>query len=170
MHTNTLPADAVWNRILGACMFLAPITLLLSSVIFWTAGEHWGGTVRVYAFFLFIPAVLGLTQVLWERAPRAAVILRCLLLFGSAGGVGWGAADALYGAADDKGFDAATLDELHGIIETGLPLTLNLPGITFPLAMVFTGIALWRTRAVPAPAAILLASASRPAASPRSTR
>lgn len=159
MDTNTSPADALWNRVTAVCMILAPIVLLISTVVMFSAGDRPGGTIGVYAAFLFIPAGLGLTALLWARAPRLAVALRVLLIFGSVGSVGWTLSNAIYGAAEDAALGEAALDELDGIFQTGLPLVMNLPGATFPLCMAATGIALWRTRAVPPLAGILLAVA-----------
>jgi hypothetical protein len=148
--------DELQHRVLGISMILAPSLLLLSSVIGWSGSEQWAGVIQVYAMFLFIPTALGLTSLLWARVPRLAVALRMLLFFGCVGGIGYGLAVAIDAAMEGARVDQTALDELTDIVESGLPLVLNLPGITFPLSLVVTGFTLWRTRAVPTPPATLL--------------
>ncbi len=157
---NTSQADELQQRVWGFCMVLAPCVLLLSSVGGWSASERWAGIFQVYAMFLFIPATLGLSHLLWERRPRLAVGLRMLLIFGCVGGICYGLLVAIEASLEDAGVGQATLDEFIATVENELPLVLNLPGLMFPLSLAVTGITLWRTRAVPPPAGILLAVAA----------
>ncbi|MGF1473789.1 MAG: hypothetical protein ACFB50_18865 [Rubrobacteraceae bacterium] len=160
---NTSRADELQDRVFGACMIAAPLLLLLSSVAYWTGGgpdsSTLGASIQVYAMFLFIPVVLGLSRLLWARAPRLAVAGRLLAIFGCVGGVGYGVARAFQAAAEQAGLGEAALAELARIYDFGLPLILNLPGVIFPLSMALLGVALWRTRAVPAWVGLLLALA-----------
>lgn len=160
---NTSRADELQDRVFGVCMIVAPVLLLLSSVAYWMDGgpgsSTLGATVQVYALFLFIPVVLGLTRLMWDPAPRLAVAARLLAILGCVGGVGYGVARAFQAAAEQAGVGEAALAELARIYGSGLPLTLNLNGLIFPLSMALLGIVLWQTRAVPAWAGIVLALA-----------
>lgn len=156
---NTSRADQLQDTVSGVCMIMASLLLLISSVAGGLGRDRLDGTIGLYAFFLFIFAVLGLTRLLWDRAPRVAVALRLLAIFGCVGSVGFGVTTAFLGAAEQAGASEATLRDLEEIYGFGLPLLLQLPGITFPLSMVLLGIVLWRTRAVPAWTGIALALA-----------
>ncbi len=152
---NTSRADQLQDKVFGVCMILAPILLLFSSVAFNLVGDTLGGGVLVYASFVFIPAVLGLTGLLWERVPRLAVALRLLAIFGCVGGACFGAVEAFVGAVAQTGASEATVADLVALYNSGL-LFLDPLGLSFPLSMIALGIVLWRTRAVPAWAGIAL--------------
>ena len=152
---NTSRADQLQDTVFGVCMILAPILLLVSSVAFNLVGDTLGGGVLVYASFVFIPAVLGLTGLLWERVPRLAVALRLLAIFGCVGGACFGAVEAFVGAVAQTGASEATVADLVALYNSGL-LFLDPLGFSFPLSMIALGITLWRTRTVPAWAGIVL--------------
>jgi hypothetical protein len=152
---NTSRADQLQDKVFGVCMILAPILLLVSSVAFNLVGDTLGGGVLVYASFVFIPAVLGLTGLLWERVPRLAVALRLLAIFGCVGGACFGAVEAFVGAVAQTGASEATVADLVALYNSGL-LFLDPLGLSFPLSMIALGITLWRTGTVPAWAGIVL--------------
>ena len=105
-----------------------------------------GGTLQILAFFLFILAVLGLTEILASTDPRAAIVLRFLLLFGS-----------VYGAIN--GLSSVLAAKANGGISSlpsGLAQLLVFPGILFPLSIGVIGIVLWRRGLVTAPIGITL--------------
>lgn len=152
---NTSRADQLQDTVFGVCMILAPILLLLGSLAFNLVGDLLGGGILVYASFVMIPAVLGLTGLLWERVPRLAVALRLLAIFGCVGGACFGAVEAFVGAVAQTGASEATVADLVALYNSGL-LFLDPLGLSFPLSMIVLGIVLWRTGAVPAWAGIVL--------------
>lgn len=143
---------AHYNRIVsGASLIAGPLVLLASSFFHLTGGgmdsDDTGGTLQILAFFLFIFGVLGLTQLAAERAPRAAIVLRVLLVFGCVYGVINGVGSVL---ADAAGAGLTSLP-------SGLAMLLIFPGLAFPLSLLALGLLLWRTETVPASAGIALA-------------
>jgi hypothetical protein len=155
---NTSRADQLQDKVFGVCMILAPILLLVSSVAFNLVGDRLGGGVLVYASFVLIPAMLGLTGLLWERVPRLAVALRLLAIFGCVGGAGFGAVEAFVGTVAQTGASEATVADLMASFSSFL-FFLDPLGLSFPLTIIALGITLWRTRTVPAWTGIVFALA-----------
>lgn len=141
------------RRVHGVSLIAAPIVLLTSSLFHLRGGgmdsDDVGGALQILAFFFFILAVLGLTQLLAGRRPVAAIVLRVLLVFG-----------CVYGAINGLG---SALAEAAGAgimaLPSGLAKLLIYPGLAFPLSLMVVGVILWRSKAVPALAGIALAVA-----------
>lgn len=134
----------------GISLIVAPIILLASTMFFFMGGnmdsDDVGGTLQILAFFFFIFAVLGLTEMLATTNPKAAVAFRVLLVFGS-----------VYGAIN--GLSSVLADKASGGIPSlpsGLAQLLVFPGILFPLSLCVIGLVLWRNRLVAAPVGITL--------------
>jgi hypothetical protein len=123
------------NRSLGVTVIVAPVLLLASTLAFAAGGglngDEAGGTILIYAFALWIPALFGLARLVEERFPRAAVAVVVLGALGIAGGIAYGL-DSVHVA------ETGTSAEEYGVG----PLALQLPGTMFPLANVALAIAL----------------------------
>ena len=134
----------------GISLIAAPIVLLSSTIFFYLGGnmdsDDVGGVLQILAFFFFIFAVLGLTELLGSTNPREAITLRVLLVFGS-----------VYGAIN--GLSSVLADKANGGISSlpnGLAQLLVFPGILFPLSLAVIGLVLWRKGLVAAPVGIAL--------------
>jgi hypothetical protein len=140
-----------YNSILhGIGLIVAPIVLLVSTTFFYMGGnmdsDDIGGTMQILAFFFFIIAALGLTEILASTNPKAAIVFRVLLLFGS-----------VYGAIN--GLSSVLADKANGGITSlpsGLAQILVFPGILFPLSLGVLGLVLWKKGLVNAPSGIAL--------------
>jgi hypothetical protein len=149
-------------------MILAPFLLLATSIAEWTGSgpenDGLGGALKVLTMFLFIYVILGLTRLLWTRAPRTAVIGRTIGVLGCVGGIGYGYLGVFYDILVQAGASAGLLAGFMTLANgmeggfTGVPI-LQFLGILFPLTFIGLGIALWRAGAVPAWAGIVLAVA-----------
>jgi len=148
------------GKVNGVCMLLAPVLLLGSSLALWADNLRLFGVAQVYAFVCFISVALGLTNLFADRMPRVAIATRLLLFLGCAGGIGYAHAYVFDAEVERLGATPAIQDEFIDVINTGLPLMLNLPGVVFPLTMAAVGITLWRTRTVAVIPAVLLVLAS----------
>jgi hypothetical protein len=165
---NTSVADQWQNVLYRVSLILAPILLLATSVAEWAGAgpekDGFGGTLKVITFLVFVYAILALTNMLWNRAPRTAVILRFIGLLGTVGAIGYGFLGIFYDVIVRAGGSATLLADFQNLANgldggfSGVPI-LQFPGFIWPLTMVAMGIALWRSRAVPAFAGILLAFA-----------
>lgn len=132
----------------GLAMVVAPLALLVSSLFHLAGGgmdsDEVGGVVQIFAFFLFVFAALGLTRLAAERRPRAATVLRFLLVLGCVYGAINGLGSVLAAAA---GTGISALPE-------GLFMLLVYPGLAFPLSLVAVSLILRRHPRVPIAAAI----------------
>lgn len=150
------------QKVNAIAMVIAPLLLAASSFVSLTGNgnnsDALGGALVVYAFFVFIFVILGLTQLLAAHAPRFAMVMRVVGIFGCVGGVNWGMDSAIRGVLLTN-VDAATAQLSAETVVGALPHLLELPGLILPISMVILGIALLRYQLVPAPAALLLALA-----------
>lgn len=149
-------------RVNAIAMFIAPLILAASSIVSMNGNgnnsDALGGALVVYTFFAFIFVILGLTYLLAPHAPRFAMIMRIVGIFGCIGGVNWGMDSAIRGVLLTK-VDAATAQLSQEVVIGNLPYLLEIPGLVLPITMLILGIALLRYKIVPAPAALLLALA-----------
>lgn len=143
-------------------MFVAPLILAASSIVSLSGNgnnsDALGGSLVVYAFFAFIFVIVGLTHLLIPHAPRFALIMRLVGIFGCIGGVNWGMDSAIRGVLLTK-IDAATAQLSEEVVVGSLPQLLEIPGLILPVSLLIVGIVLFRYRLVPPPAALLLALA-----------
>lgn len=137
-------------KLAGFSMIAGPLVLLTSSILYATGkgmnSDELGGLVQIFALFIFIFAVTGVTELLAVRTPGLAITLRVTGVLGCVYGVIFGVDSMLQGATG-KGIVAqvGAMGEL-----------ITYPGIIFPLTIIALGVALWRSRILPAPVAVLL--------------
>ena len=143
----------VRTRLWGRSMIAAPVLLLASTVAYTLGGgfndDSTGGVIQIFAFALWIPVLVGLTELVGRSFPRAAALLMLLGAIGLAGGFGYGL-DSIHQAETGNSAEDFTAG----------PLALQLPGALFPLTMVSLGIALVKARVQPVWAGYLLAIAA----------
>ncbi|MDQ3844357.1 MAG: hypothetical protein M3342_10130 [Bacteroidota bacterium] len=146
------------KRIQGSCLIIAPFLFGLST-FFWQGGEYGvtSATLIILSLFFWIPAWMGLFDILKEKRPRYAV---------------WGLWVAVYGCISGVCF--AFLGYLTSIFHiphktyieelSQYPLSsqvlLFASGPLFPSSLLILGIVLLRTRLVPLPVGLLLCLAA----------
>jgi hypothetical protein len=156
MTQRTL-ADRLQEKVWGVCLIVAPLMVAVSSAFRFDEGTLYAaGLAQMYGAYLFIPAILGLTALLRERAPRLAVFGGLTGILGYVGGINFATFDLYTWAARAAGADDATVRAIIGVAENQLLPVLNIPGITGPLTLLALGIGLFRTGVVPKWVAVLL--------------
>jgi hypothetical protein len=127
--------------------------------VFWRGSDIGivGGTIQVYSFILWIPALLGLFHLLREKMPRLAVYGSLLAIYACLAGNNF-AMDGIYmGAMRALGSGEPTLGSVVEAMSPAGPLVLYIPGAFFPLTLLLVAVALWRAGLVPPWVALLLA-------------
>lgn len=135
------------DRVHGGALLVAPLLLLASSIAYYVIGSQVaGGVIAIYAIASVALAAPALTRPLDATMPRTATTLTALIIFCFvAGGVPFNVAAIMVASG------ATPLQEL-----AVFPV-IALPGVIGPLALVATGVALYRAGAAPRFAPIALA-------------
>lgn len=145
------------RTVYGLSLIVAPL-LLAASTFFWQNGQLGltGGTIQVWSYVFWIPAMLGLLSLLRGTLPRFAawaVLLVAMVCIGGANfgtdGVYLAGAEMLSGAPVDP-------DAFHAAISPASIFVLYMPGLFFPLSLMLIGFLLWRTGNAPPVFALLL--------------
>lgn len=149
------------RTVCGLALILAPL-LLAASTFFWQNGQLGlvGGTIQVWSFIFWIPAMLGLLSLLRGAMPRFAAWAMLLVAMVCIGGANF-AMDGIYLAGFGM-MNGAPVDPdaFHAIISPASVLVLYLPGLFFPLSLMLIGFLLWRTgNAMPLLALLLIVGA-----------
>lgn len=143
------------RRLSVALLIGSPVLLLLGDVLQVVGGFDFEWTLALWGcFLLLIPALLWLPRLL-GREDHGGIVTGSLLAY-----VG-----ALFGATMQAMFRTGFVlrdfghEDAIADIASHLPLraTTQFPGILFPLGLLVLSVALFRSRAVPRPLALLLA-------------
>jgi hypothetical protein len=145
----------------GICLTTAPILLGIST-FFWQGHDIGitGGTLQVYSFVAWIPAMFGLLALLRPKMPRLATWGMLMATFACIGGVDFGMEGVLSGAFAKAGATADMASAVPGALGVSMALLFPVPGLFFPLTLLVVGIALMRTRTIPAWVAVVLCVAA----------
>ncbi|HZP72918.1 MAG TPA: DUF4386 family protein [Gaiellaceae bacterium] len=116
----------------------------------------------LYALFitasswLFVPAVLALIDILSERSPRLGLVGGGLALLGVLIAIGDGTCELMYWQMGARGADRPQMAALARRFETatGSSQLFTIGGLALIIGLVLLAVALWRTDAVPALAAL----------------
>lgn len=150
-------ADRYWEKIGGICLIAAPLTMAISSPLWFNdAALVWAGVIQMYAAILYIPAIFALARLVSQAAPRLAVLGGLAGLLGCVGAINFGTFGAYLWAAGEAGADAATLSAIEQIANEQLILVLNLIGLAFPLTFIILSVGLFLTGVAPRWVAVLL--------------
>ena len=145
------------KKLFGLSLIIAPLLLAIST-FFWRGGEVGlaGATILIYAFVFWTSGLLGLLSLVRDTMPRFATWGMLMVIFACIGGTNW-ANEGLYLETFRIATGAsATPAERFMAMGVAGPLTLHIPGLIFPLTLIGIGIALLRSKVVPAWCAILL--------------
>lgn len=145
------------RKLYGVSLILAPL-LLAVATFFWQDGAIGmvGGTIQVYAYLFWLPAMLGLLSLLRPTMPNFAVWGVLLVTWVCLAGNNFGMQGIYEASFGQAGADEAQLAAANGAMGVAGVLVLYLPGLLFPLTLVLLGILLWRKRAVSPILAVLL--------------
>lgn len=142
------------QSLLGYCLMIAPL-LFGASTFFWKDGEYGvtGGTVLFLSMVFWIPALIGLFDLLKSAMPRYSSIGFLIALYGCVSGVGF----AIVGIFLEA-FDISHETYLSKASEHSLAFNLLLfwPGPLFPLSILVLGVNLLRRKILPGWIGILL--------------
>lgn len=150
-------ADDLQRKLWGACLIAAPLLLAASTPLRFNSETLFGAAlIQMFAFALFIPAVLGIAHLLWERSPHLAVFGGALAIFGCVGGINYSTTILYQWVAGVEGVGKTSIATINDTIEGHLWSALSLPGLTFPLMLLVLSIGLFWTNVVPRWGAVLL--------------
>ena len=146
----------------GLSLILAP-ALFAISTFFWvrTNGRveygATGGTIIAVATVFWIPAFIGLFDLLKERMPRFATWGLLVAIYGCIGGAAFGL-EGLFADAFRIPHDVRR--EAWAQFPTAFNLTFFWPGPLFPLSLLVLGTVLIRTKSTPLWAGVLICLAA----------
>jgi hypothetical protein len=150
------------RKLWGLSLILAPV-LFATSTFFWvhTGGRveygAIGGAIITIATVFWIPAFIGLFDLLKERMPRYATWGLLISIYGCIGGAAFGL-EGLF--AEAFGIPHDVRREAWARFPTAFNLTFFWPGPLFPLSLLILGAMLIRTKAVPGWAGLLICLAA----------
>jgi hypothetical protein len=156
--SNTQNTDrTLW----GLSLILAP-ALFAASTFFWrTSGRveygAIGGTIITIATVFWIPAFIGLFDLLKQSMPRYATWGLLIAIYGCIGGAAFGL-EGLFAEAFRIPHDVRR--EAWAQFPTTFNLTFFWPGPLFPLSLLILGAMLIRTRSIPLWAGLLICLAA----------
>lgn len=130
--TSVSPVD----RVTAIATIAAPVLLLAASIAWLADAAEARAILTFWALIGFAGAFVGISRRLTLRAPTAAAIVLAFGLVGVAGGIGYATEIAMV--------DAFGIDRLNDQELASTYLLLRLPGLTFPLALVLSGLLGWR--------------------------
>ena len=145
-------------HIYGVAIIVAPLLLLSSTIAYVTVGNGIndgvvGGTIGVWSCFALAIAFVGILRLAEPEAPRAAPLLAVLAQIAFCAGVAFNVQAIVTGYF---GADTTFIDVVEGSDAFGVLAFLPW-GLFTPVALVGTGLLLWRTRtAAPWIAALLV--------------
>jgi hypothetical protein len=159
---NQLPAVDAERQLWGLSLILAP-ALFAASTFFWVQangrveyGAIGGATIALATVF-WIPAFIGLFDLLKDRMPRYATWGLLVAIYGCIGGVAFGL-EGLFAEAFRISHDVRR--EAWASFPTAFNVTFFWPGPLFPLSLLILGAMLIRTRSLPLWAGVLICLAA----------
>ena len=151
MHRAKITAD---SKMLGSSMIIAPL-IFGASTFFWKNGEYGvaGGTILVLSMIFWIPAFIGLFELLKDKMPNYTSIGFLVATFGCISGANFGMVGVF-----SEAFQISQDTYLGQAAKQPLAFNLLLfwSGPFFPLSLLILGINLLRKKVVPAWTAVLI--------------
>jgi hypothetical protein len=131
-------------KIAGVCSILAPIVLIIGDLLPVIADLRFEWTIALWlAFVLFVPAIFGLTFLLFENGSRLALVGGILAFFGAMAGASMQVLFRVYAVLAERGADQ-TAELLRGTFK--LIATTQMIGIFFPIGLILLAISIYRSR------------------------
>ena len=131
-------------KIAGVCSILAPTVLLIGDLLPAIGDLRFEWTIALWlAFVLFVPAIFGLTFLLYENGNRLALIGGMMAFFGAMAGASMQVLFRVYAVLAERGVDQAA-ELLRGTFK--LIATTQMIGIFFPIGLILLAISIYRSR------------------------
>ena len=131
-------------QISGVCALLAPIVLITGDLLMFSAGMMFEWTIVLWlAFVLFIPAVFGLTFILFTNGSRLALVGGISTFFGLMAGASMQVLFRVYAILIERGAEQ-TVELLRGTFK--LVAATQMIGLFFPLGLILLAISLYRNK------------------------
>lgn len=131
-------------KIAGFCSIIAPIVLIVGDLLMFAAGMMFEWTIALWlAFALFIPAVFGLTFILFESGSRFALVGGISTFIGLMAGAGMQALFRAYAVLIERGEQQA-FDLLRGTFK--LVAATQMIGLLFPVGLILLSVSLLRSK------------------------
>jgi hypothetical protein len=142
------------SKLLGSSMIIAPL-VFSASTFFWKNGEYGitGGTILVLSMVLWIPAFIGLFDLLKDKMPIYTSIGFLIATYGCISGVNFGMVGVF-----SEAFQISHEAYLSEVARQPLAFNLLLmwSGPLFPLSLLVLGINLLRKKVVPSWTAVMI--------------
>ncbi len=131
-------------QIAGICSILAPLTLLAGDLLLVTTNMRFEGTIFTWiGCVLFVPAVFGLSNLLFESGSRLAIVGGIFAFFGAIAGASMQVLFRVYAVLDEAGA-AQTIELLRGTQK--LVISTQAIGITLPVGLILLAVGLYLSR------------------------
>ena len=142
-----LVQNTLSSKLLGLSLIIAPL-VFGASTFFWENGEYGvtGGTILVLSMIFWIPAFIGLFELLKDKMPRYSSIGFLIATYGCISGSNFGMVGVF-----SKVFQISHDTYLNEAANHPLAFNLLLfgSGPLFPLSLLVLGITLLRKKAIP---------------------
>jgi hypothetical protein len=131
-------------QISGVCSILAPLVLILADLLLITTGMMFEWTIGLWlAFVLFIPAIFGLSVVLFNGGSRVlALVGGASAFFGAMAGASMQVLFRVYAVLTERGAEQA-IELLRGTFK--LIAATQMIGIFFPTGLILLAIGIYRS-------------------------
>lgn len=143
-------------QIAGVCSILAPLILIAGDLLMITAHLMFEWTIALWAaFVLFVPAIFGLTFILFASGSRLALIGGMSAFFGAMAGASMQVLFRVYAVLAAQGAEQ-TIEQLRGTFK--LIAATQMIGIFFPIGLILLAVSVYRSKIFNPLISLLLAS------------
>lgn len=131
-------------KIAALCSILAPVVLIIGDLLPVIGELRFEWTIALWlAFVLFVPAIFGLTFLLYENGNRLALIGGTLAFFGAMAGASMQVLFRVYAVLAERGAEQ-TVELLRDTFK--LIATTQMIGIFFPIGLILLAISIYRSK------------------------
>ena len=130
-------------KIAGICSILAPVILLTGDLLMVAADMRFEWTIALWlAFVLFVPAIFGLTFLLFNDGSRLALVGGLCAFFGAMAGASMQVLFRVYAVLNERGADQA-IELLRDTFK--LIATTQMIGIFFPVGLILLAVSVYQS-------------------------
>ena len=130
-------------KIAAVCAILAPSVMLVADLFLVTSKMMFEWTIVLWlAFVLFVPAIIGLTFILFENGSRLALAGGISAFFGAMAGASMQVLFRVHAILIESGA-TQTVEMLRGTLK--LVAATQMIGITFPIGLIIVAVCLYRS-------------------------
>lgn len=130
-------------KIASVCAILAPMVMLIADLFLITTGMMFEWTIVLWlSFVLFVPAIVGLTVVLFNNGSRLTLAGGISAFFGAMAGASMQVLFRTHAVLIESGADQ-TVEMLRGTLK--LVLATQSIGLTFPIGLIILAVGIYRS-------------------------